>query len=31
LLGWRQGMMRDLTAGFRRRPADLEQQDRSEN
>lgn len=28
LLKWRKGMMRDLTAGFRRRPADLDQQDR---
>ena len=29
LLRWRKGMMRDLTAGFRRRPADLDQQDRN--
>ena len=29
LLRWRKGMMRDLTAGFRRRPADLDQQERS--
>ena len=28
LVEWRKGMMRDLTAGFRRRPADLDQQDR---
>ncbi len=28
LLEWRKGMMRDLTASFRRRPADLDQQER---
>lgn len=28
LIEWRRGLMRDLTAGFRRRPADLDQQDR---
>lgn len=31
LLRWRSGLMRDLTAQFRRRPADLDQQDRRGN
>lgn len=30
LITWRQGLMRDLTSGVRRRPADLDQQDRSD-